>query len=27
VVPGVYRLIKGWELARPQRRLHGGQHG
>jgi HAE1 family hydrophobic/amphiphilic exporter-1 len=27
VVPGVYRVIKGWELARPQRRLHGGQHG
>jgi multidrug efflux pump subunit AcrB len=27
VVPGVYRLIKGWELARPQRRLHEGQHG
>jgi multidrug efflux pump subunit AcrB len=27
VVPGVYRLIKGWELARPQRRLHGEQHG
>jgi multidrug efflux pump subunit AcrB len=27
VVPGVYRLIKEWELARPQRRLHGGQHG
>jgi multidrug efflux pump subunit AcrB len=27
VVPGVYRLIKGWELARPHRRVHGGQHG
>jgi multidrug efflux pump subunit AcrB len=27
VVPGVYRLIKGWELSRPQRRAHGGQHG
>ena len=27
VVPGVYRLIKEWELARPQRHLHGGQHG
>ena len=27
VVPGVYRLIKGWELARPQRHLHDGQHG
>jgi hydrophobe/amphiphile efflux-1 (HAE1) family protein len=27
VVPAVYRLIKGWELARPHRRVHGGQHG
>jgi multidrug efflux pump subunit AcrB len=27
VVPGVYRIIKGWELARPQSRSARRQHG
>ena len=27
VVPGVYRIIKGWELARPQSRAGARQHG
>ena len=27
VVPGVYRIIKGWELARPQTRSGARQHG